>query len=129
MEELNLEEIGSRLSNMRVKLGLSQLELSDQCDINRTFLSRLENGKQSPSFDSLWRISATFGVSIDWILWGNGSMMIGNTHAILSQMSEENVASIKKVLDLPPEVQKTLFTIFSDLINFSGQCLGREEQK
>jgi len=56
-------DIGSRLRETRMKLGISQKELADKIDLTPSFLSQLENGQISPSLGSFLQICGALGVS------------------------------------------------------------------
>ncbi|WP_319380155.1 helix-turn-helix domain-containing protein [Thiomicrorhabdus sp.] len=56
--------IGKVINNFRKKQGLTIAEVSEQSNISRGMLSKIENGQVSPSLDSLLRISKTLGVPI-----------------------------------------------------------------
>lgn len=39
------EKFGNRLKELRAKKGLSQLDLATKCDLEKTSISRIENGR------------------------------------------------------------------------------------
>ena len=55
--------IGERIRDVRHRKGLSQEELAEKADINRTYLSQLEHNKSSPTLDVVERIAAALGVT------------------------------------------------------------------
>jgi transcriptional regulator with XRE-family HTH domain len=59
------KEVGKRIRHCRKKLGISQEELAFRCNLYRTYIGHLENGRYSPTAYVLWRISKVLGVSID----------------------------------------------------------------
>lgn len=51
MTDVRVEEIlGNEIKELRLKNGLSQVELAKKAGISRTYLSQIENGLRSPSF-------------------------------------------------------------------------------
>jgi transcriptional regulator with XRE-family HTH domain len=54
--------IGARIRDARQRQRLSQGELADRAEINRTYLSQLENGRSSPTLEVLERIARALGV-------------------------------------------------------------------
>ena len=50
---MTLDEI----KNKRKEVGLSQQELADNIELNRSTLSLIENGKRKPSYEVMSRIS------------------------------------------------------------------------
>ena len=52
-----------RIKETRLKLGLTQLNVSDSVNISQTHYCNIENGKEQPSFRTLEKIAAALGVS------------------------------------------------------------------
>ena len=48
-----MTQIGIRIKELRLALGLTQEELGDRCDLTKGYISQLENDLTSPSIDSL----------------------------------------------------------------------------
>ena len=61
-------EVANTLRIKRELLGISQNELSQRCNLNRTGLRAIELGINSPTFVSLYRISKALGVSLGEIV-------------------------------------------------------------
>lgn len=53
---------GEVLRRAREKAGMTQEKLAFDADIDRTYISRLENDRMSPTLDTLFRISDALGV-------------------------------------------------------------------
>ncbi|HEV2988636.1 MAG TPA: helix-turn-helix transcriptional regulator [Candidatus Angelobacter sp.] len=47
------ERFGKRLRSLRIAAGLTQEQLAEKSDISVDFLSLIERGRNSPSFDNL----------------------------------------------------------------------------
>lgn len=62
------QEVGRVLRARRLAAGLSQEELADMAGLDRTYIGRLEAGKQSPTVDTLAKLARTLGVSCSEIL-------------------------------------------------------------
>ena len=56
------------IRELRTKAGLSQDELAEKLFVTRQAVSRWENGETLPNTDTLRRLSALFGVSINTLL-------------------------------------------------------------
>lgn len=52
----------------RVRVGLTQEALAFACDIDRTFVGLLENGKRQPSLSVLYAIARGLGVTPQFLL-------------------------------------------------------------
>lgn len=61
-------DVMNRLKDLRKKRKLSQLELSKELNIDRTTISRLEQGKASFTQEQIQNVSKFFGVSTDYVL-------------------------------------------------------------
>ena len=61
---MNLVSIGNRVKNLRINKGLSQDELARRIDFDRTYLSRVESGKQNMTVETLFKICEGLGVTI-----------------------------------------------------------------
>ncbi len=55
---------GSRLRKLRNDQGLSQKSLADQMGVSRTYISKIENGRQNPTLEKIYNISTCLNVSI-----------------------------------------------------------------
>ncbi len=64
---MDFYNLGKRIKNERLKLGLTQEELAEKVDISKNFMSLIENGKNM-SVETLLKISDVFGVSVDYLL-------------------------------------------------------------
>lgn len=71
---MNLVSIGNIVKNLRINKGLSQDELSRRVDFERTYLSRVESGKQNMAVETLLKICDGLGVTIKEFFNFNGGM-------------------------------------------------------
>lgn len=53
---------GRILQAKRLQVGLSQEQLSQQCNLDRTYISLLERGLRQPTIASLFSISKVLGI-------------------------------------------------------------------
>ncbi len=56
-------EIGAKIKSLRVRLGLTQEELADRCELSKGFISQVENDVTSPSIATLIDILECLGTS------------------------------------------------------------------
>jgi transcriptional regulator with XRE-family HTH domain len=54
---------GATIRQLRLKEKLSQQELADYSEVDRSFLSELENGKGYPSLHIVYKLAEVLGVS------------------------------------------------------------------
>jgi transcriptional regulator with XRE-family HTH domain/quercetin dioxygenase-like cupin family protein len=65
VSEIPMDNLGSRLKEMRLKAGLTLRELARQAEVSPSFVSQIENGKSQPSVATLYTFSRLLGVSVD----------------------------------------------------------------
>ncbi|MBN2747167.1 MAG: helix-turn-helix transcriptional regulator [Bacteroidales bacterium] len=58
------EKIGLRLKELRKLKGLSQEKFAFECDLDRTYIASIEQGKRNVSMANIEKISKAFGLSI-----------------------------------------------------------------
>jgi transcriptional regulator with XRE-family HTH domain len=49
--------VGSRIRYFREQAGLTQMQLAFLSDLDRSFIQNVERGRQSISFENMWRIA------------------------------------------------------------------------
>lgn len=70
--------------------GLTQAEFAKTLEISTGFLSDAENGKNMPGGETLFRVSRKFGVSLDWLVTGEGEPLQGA--GTLAKFREDKLA-------------------------------------
>jgi transcriptional regulator with XRE-family HTH domain len=65
-------DIGSRVKDMRSKLGMSQRELADKIGLTTSFISQVENNQVSPSLNSFLQIAHALGSNPSELLQEKG---------------------------------------------------------
>jgi transcriptional regulator with XRE-family HTH domain len=63
--ESTLTSLANNVKKHRKQAGLSQEELAFQCDIDRTYISKVERGVANPSLLILVKIAETLNVRIE----------------------------------------------------------------
>ncbi len=63
--------IGSRIKEHRKKLNLTRENFSEKINISPQFLAEIENGKKGMYIETLYKIYTIFGISSDYLLFGN----------------------------------------------------------
>ena len=62
------KNIGKRVKIERIKQDISQERLAELSDLHRSTLGLIENGKISPTLDSIAKIACALGVSLSEIV-------------------------------------------------------------
>ena len=60
--------LGDELSEARLAQGLSQEQLAAQAGVTREYISKLENGRSSPTVDTLLAICSALGIKASQII-------------------------------------------------------------
>ena len=63
-----------RFAQLLAALNISQNEFARQIGSTSAFISNMARGKSRPGLDFLAKISTTFGVSLDWLVLGKGTL-------------------------------------------------------
>ena len=64
------EQLGMRIKYLRQKLHWSQEDLALNANINKNYISDLENGRRNPSLEILERISNAFNITLEELFKG-----------------------------------------------------------
>ena len=68
--EVMLTELGTRIQALRKDKGLSQQQLATEADLDRSYISAVEHGKQNVSFATLKGISDALGIGVAELISG-----------------------------------------------------------
>lgn len=64
-------EVANRLAALREKLGLDQVDFAKALGIEKNTYNAYERGKRPLSIETAKKIRRRYGVSIDWLLFGD----------------------------------------------------------
>ena len=112
--EKTLKEIGLRLRKIREEKRMSQTEIAQSMKMLPNQYNKVENGKVSPSLETLTKIAEALDVSLDVIVYGYSRNNVKPEDASLSE-------KIEKLNTLPAEEKY----IANELLNlvFARQSL------
>jgi transcriptional regulator with XRE-family HTH domain len=65
---INLENIGKKVKEMRLRKKLTQQQVADASGISKSMLSKIENGQTASAIATLSKISETLEVPLSWLL-------------------------------------------------------------
>lgn len=54
---------GRKLASLRVERGLSQKELAEICELNRTYIGTIERGEKSATVNTIYRLAEGLSIS------------------------------------------------------------------
>ena len=73
-----MTDLPAKLTSLRKRQGLTQLELAEKLDVSRQAISRWEVGTAVPTTDNLRALSDLYGVTVDYLLNDNTESFVGN---------------------------------------------------
>lgn len=85
--ELDMMGIGERIKTRRKELKLSQTDIYERCDITSGALSKIENGKTTPSVIAFYKLSQVLECDMNWLATG-----------ISSNMQKSNICKLEEEL-------------------------------
>ena len=62
------EKLGKNLKRIRTTKGISQGDIARSLEVNRGFISNIENGKTNPTLATIARLATAVRVSVDELL-------------------------------------------------------------
>jgi transcriptional regulator with XRE-family HTH domain len=62
--------LGSRIRTLRERRGWSQEEFAAICDVNRSYMGRIERGELNLTLESLEKVGRGLGISVSALLKG-----------------------------------------------------------
>lgn len=99
-------DIGDKIKNRRVSLGLTQEELAERADLTKGFISQIERDLTSPSVDSLFDIVEALGTNIsDFFKEEVKDQIVFSKDNYIINIDEENNNSINWIV---PNSQKNI---------------------
>lgn len=101
-DEIQNVEIGNRVQSMREEKKLTQEELAVMLGYkNVENISRIENGKNSLTLKRIIQLSQIFGVTADFIIWGDKAPQndVSALTARLGRLEPEYYKELEKIID------------------------------
>lgn len=66
-----LKELGGRIHNLRKARAMSQQQLADSADLDRTYISAVEHGKQNVTVGAIVKLSGALKIPLKQLLVGS----------------------------------------------------------
>lgn len=119
--ELDMMGIGERIKTRRKELKLSQTDIYERCDITSGALSKIENGKTTPSVIAFYKLSQVLECDMNWLVTG-----------ISSNMQKSNICKLEEELlngfrELPEDDKQSMSmdTVTSICVQILSRSLER----
>lgn len=65
---MNLDKLGQRIREERLKLHLTQEKLAEDIKISDSYMGQIERGERSLTLETLVTLANRFGVTVDYLL-------------------------------------------------------------
>ena len=78
ISELDLNKIGCRIAYIRLFNNEGQDVFAVKSGLSKSNVSGLENHKYEPSFKAMVKISETYSINANWLLFGKGDIFLDN---------------------------------------------------
>ncbi|KKS36962.1 MAG: DNA-binding protein [Candidatus Sungbacteria bacterium RIFCSPLOWO2_12_FULL_41_11] len=62
------EQLGKNMKRIRAKKGMSQGDIARALEVDRGYISNIENGKKNPTIATIQKLANALGVSADELL-------------------------------------------------------------
>lgn len=94
--------MGNKLKAKRLQLGYTQENVAELSNISFSTYSKIENAIQSPSLDTLIRISVVLDISIDYLIFGNENAQknISDFSDIITLLQNADMKQVRYVYEL-----------------------------
>lgn len=92
-----MENIGTRIKNVRKILNLSQAELACQLGITKQAISNIENSKCAPNVALLGKLLIDYNVNLNYIIAEKGSMFVSDDNNLKS-LKESLMEEVEQLL-------------------------------
>lgn len=108
-----LEGFATRVGQAITHTGLNQSEFARQLGISAGFVSDVVRGQKKPGAEFLHAVRATFGISVDWLLTGEGNIIGGSgiDLDLLRTIRLQIAVARSAVIDANPTAQALLLLI------------------
>lgn len=61
---------GSQVRQLRKTRGLTQFDLAESCDLDRTYIGGIERGQHNPTLENIAKIASCLSVSVSELVRG-----------------------------------------------------------
>jgi transcriptional regulator with XRE-family HTH domain len=103
--------IGDRVRSLRIRQGLTQVELAKKIGVKQSNVSELERGVRGLSIQQLVKLSKVLATSTDEILLGGVATETRNP-----KLSLKILRRVHRIQELPPEKQRAVLQILDAIL-------------
>ncbi len=85
---------GERIKELRISLGINQVEFGRRLNVTKQSVSNWENGNIQPSIDMLLNIARTYSISADYLLELSDKRSVN-----VEGLTNEQITHIQVIID------------------------------
>lgn len=95
----DMKKSGERIRQLRIQQGFTQENIAQMLNIDRSFYSRIEAGKNGCAVDLLIQLSGLFEVSLDYLILGkyDSSFLRNAEKILLKEKIEKTIAHLEQI--------------------------------
>ncbi len=93
-----MENVGTRLKNVRNLLKKSQEELANELKLTKQAVSNMETGKSYPSLATLDKLLRLYDINLNYLVSGVGDILV-NKEKTLKALRQSLIKDVEKMLD------------------------------
>ncbi len=103
-KERTIQDVGTRLREVRMALGYSQQYFSALLNTSAGFISEIEGSKKSPGIQLLYSLWRKFNININWLLTGKGNMFNSHSRTEHTPPSSEQRSDMEQDLSIHQQI-------------------------
>ena len=70
ISDMDYRNLGLRIRQKRINMDWTQADLAKRIGVTGSFIGHIERAEKVPSLETVARLSAELGVTIDWLVFG-----------------------------------------------------------
>lgn len=103
----NMENVGSKIAELRKKHNMTQFELADKMGISFQAVSNWERGNSMPDISKLPELAELFGVTVDYLLGEHSELVESAVKGDIEGYLEKNPVSLEEISKIAPMLKPT----------------------
>lgn len=107
--EINYKLLGRNIKMQRLRVDLSQAELSEAINVCASYISRIETGRKRASLEILVSIANTLGCSVDDLLTGNlEHNEVAENQQLSNILADCSGAELQMIFDVSDTIKRSV---------------------
>ncbi|MCP4137513.1 MAG: helix-turn-helix domain-containing protein [bacterium] len=111
-----MANIKENFKELRKELGKKQQEMADELGVSKEYISKVERGVLTPSFNLICKYNTAYNVSADYLITGQGQKYILPDNHILNTITEEQHELLNALSTFEEEPRAHLMAAIREMI-------------